>query len=755
MPVRTALLAIPLLWTSMVQRQTQPPEGREPTIRVTTELIEVRVVVTDKNGQPVSDLTQDDFILLENKRPQKISHFSAVAVREKNETDRSPRLVITNRAGDVSGPRLQAVEKPVRTVMIFVDNLHISVSNLVRLKDDLNHFIAESLNDEDMVALVTTATSVGLAGQFTNNRQVLKYAIDKLRPGPAVTRGGMFTPYLAAKIMRGDREAMEMGILIMQLEGYMEDDLTDREFLEALTRNEAIRVLSEASYRRAATLGTLKNAAQSMANLPGQRMLALYSDGFTMMDSLGVPDTAGLRDAINKAVLSGVVIYSIDSRGLQTPSYYDASIRGVFDPQAPGSRNMSGYMDSSERDVEDGLNALARDTGGEPFFNTNDLSGALSDALDANRFYYVLAYYPDTGSTGKSGKKTDNKFRKFTVRVKNHPDYKVRTQNGYLPADLAKARSEAEAQTPAQRFHDAILAPFPVTDIGVSAWADFVDTGGDDAQASLHMQVEGTKLDIRKDLEEEKDIHRLALEVVTYVFDKDGKSVESKTHSIEGRLSASLVEQARGLGIHFTRRLSLKPGLYQVRIGVHQGNFEQYGTGSTWIEIPNLTGKNFNLSSIVLDEWSQERAAPAETTQVKQAQSKFMQGIKLYQPGRTFAYYMIVYYNALPEAGLSIKTELLQNGKVVEKADAKPLSDMELGKIRLGEPGKETSGIVIGDQYPLVQKNAGIYELLISVEDLKSKRVLERSVVFGIADPESNQPASSLPHGSTSPILWQ
>ena len=277
----------------MAQQQTEPetPEGKVPVIRVTTELIEVRVVVTDKKGQPVTDLTRDDFILLENKRPQEISLFSAVRVgesrgAESSVTDRRPSRVAANRVADVTGPRVQAIGKPARTVMIFVDNLHISVSNLVRLKKDLNRFIDESLTDEDLVALTTTATSVGLAGQFTRNREVLKYAIDKLRPGPAVTGGGMFTPFLAAMIMRGDREAMEMGILMLAMEGYVEDEeLMTRDSLEGLTRSRAIRVLSEASYRRAATLDTLKTVAESMANLPGQRFARsifrrIYHDGF-------------------------------------------------------------------------------------------------------------------------------------------------------------------------------------------------------------------------------------------------------------------------------------------------------------------------------------------------------------------------------------------------------------------------------------------------------------------------------------------
>ena len=78
---------------------------------------------------------------------------------------------------------------------------------------------------------------------------------------------------------------------------------------------------------------------------------------------------------------------------------------------------MLGYLTSSEKDMEDGLNRLAKDTGGETFFNTNDLGGALTEALDSNRFYYVLGFYPPETEQGKGFQKfTRSKIRTQTAR---------------------------------------------------------------------------------------------------------------------------------------------------------------------------------------------------------------------------------------------------------------------------------------------------------------------------------------------------
>ena len=90
------LMALPLatsLWTVTVPGQEPPyqeatPEKQDPVIRVVTELVELRVVVTDKKGHPITDLTREDFVLLEDGKPQEISFFSAVEIATSEASDR-------------------------------------------------------------------------------------------------------------------------------------------------------------------------------------------------------------------------------------------------------------------------------------------------------------------------------------------------------------------------------------------------------------------------------------------------------------------------------------------------------------------------------------------------------------------------------------------------------------------------------------------------------------------------------------------
>src|SRR5262245_6181571 len=437
--------------TSLDLRQSkasQNPSGQDQPIRVKTELIDLRAVVTDKRGQPVTDLKKEDFELMENGKPQEVSFFSVVKIPGRGEAGPSAPPPAAAPAGAPGGATRPA-ETTGRTVLLYVDTLHLSPQSLLTVKQALRKFIDERLTDQDLTAIVTSAGSLGVVEQFTRDRRVLRYAIDRLGAWPN-SRDSLFTPYIAGMVDRGDREALQVARAIYIAEEHVPpNDPTITQMVQMKSR----QVLAEATYLRRATLITLKEVVKRLSDLPGQRLLVMVSDGFTLFDAGGGQDTNDLQSVTSRAVQSGVVIYSIDAKGLQPSALFDASLGNI-----PNDPRISSYVSAGERDLENGLNALAKDTGGEAFFNTNDTAGAIGRALDDNQVYYTMGYYPAIDES-------DKKFRKIAIRIKNHPDYKVRAQRGYLPADLAKKVKEEEAKTPQQRFVNAVLAPLPLTEI--------------------------------------------------------------------------------------------------------------------------------------------------------------------------------------------------------------------------------------------------------------------------------------------------
>ena len=137
-----------------------------------------------------------------------------------------------------------------------------------------------------------------------------------------------------------------------------------------------------------------------------------------------------MRNITNAAAKSGVVIYSMDTRGL-VASLHDASSERPFDP-------FGRLLFTAQRELnatQDSLNALAADTGGKAVFNTNDLRKGLSPALKETSTYYLLAWKPDAESQ-KQGR-----FRNLEVKLVNRPDLTVRVRKGFFDLDPTRTGS--------------------------------------------------------------------------------------------------------------------------------------------------------------------------------------------------------------------------------------------------------------------------------------------------------------------------
>jgi len=673
--------------------QTKPPE-KDQTIKLSTELMEVRAVVTDRQGKLVDGLAKEDFEVLENNRPQAVSFFSIERVAGRDGLS-PPADKDAGKIAPVSPPKT-----PSRTIALFVDTLHLSTTSLLSMKQALRRYVNEQLSDEDLVALIPTTGTLGLVGQFTRDRRILRYAIEKLGPGPS-SNDSFFTPYLAAMVDRDDPDALRVATSILAAEDRLPPPAS-------YVRSRARQILSDAAYQTRTTLLTLKAVAEAMAGLPGQRLIVMFSDGFTLWE-VGGQNTSEVQSVVSRAVRSGVTIYSIDAGGLRPPSMFDVSR-----PNAGSDPRIMSYTNASERDLQDGVNALARDTGGEPFFNTNDLAGAIQKALDKNRVYYALAYYPSTANDKKS-------FRQITVRVKNHPEYKVRSQKGYLAAELGKEKKAEQALTPEQRLVQAIVAPLPVTTLGVVVEADYLESEADEAQVSLQVNLDAERLEYR-----EKDGRYLfALQVVTVVFDSSGKRVDGHTETIDGNLLPERLALAKRTGYRYARRFTLKPGLYQIRVGARETSTDRIGTGWALVEVPNLARQKLAMSSILLLDSKRDASgsAPAQ----EPVGSKFVEGIRFYRKSDFLPYYFRIYCDltrSTPEAQLLMQTGIFQGDKMVGQVSWQPVSARQLGKDR--------KSIAAGEEIKLSSLPPGVYELRVAIKDSTSNRIANQSVVFGV-----------------------
>ncbi|MDQ3014073.1 MAG: VWA domain-containing protein, partial [Acidobacteriota bacterium] len=577
-------------------------------MRIDTELVQIDVVVADKQGKLVSDLKREDFQILEDGKPQPVSHFSvgtagrqAIWLRTASQSANND-----NRNASASSPAAPPTFTAGRYLVLAVDDVHLTPGNLMFAKKALNKFLDQQVSTNDQLALITTTGALGMYQQFTTDREAMKRAVNRL---PATERRATsqhdiprITSYQAELIGNNDPDALELAV-----QEIMRQFNLDRRMATTEAQGRARAIVQENNSVTVSTLSTLENVIRGLRDLPGRKVIVLLSDGF-LLGGMSDGRHFDVRRITDAATRAGVVIYSLDTRGLiaSIPGM-DASSRGFSETGALAGARMR--IESSSIEAErDGMFALAKDTGGDAFFNNNDINAGLQKVLNDTETYYLLAFEPTTSYR-------DGRFRKIEVRLPSRPGLKVRTRKGYFAPDdkaaeketraIAKAEEKDKQKSPEKLIKDqqaanvaqvreAISALYPLRGIPVEMAANFINTPKDGSALDVVAHIDAAALRFNQVGER----HQAMLEVVGLVFDESGKTVETFGDKIAMNLKTASLENTLKNGVVYTKQLKLKPGYYQIRFVAREDGVKQIGTASSWIEIPNLEKKSLTLSSI-------------------------------------------------------------------------------------------------------------------------------------------------------------
>jgi VWFA-related protein len=355
---------------ALAQRPANQPTRSQEVLRIGVDLVRVDATVTDARGRPVTDLTADDFEIVQDGKPRPISTFAFVRTADAPTESPAPAPV---------APRLPVPRDQIRrTIAIVVDDLGLSFESMYRVREVLKKFLDTQMQRGDLVAILRTGAGSGALQQFTTDRRQLDAAIERIR----FNLMARVSPFTAGE---ADRPIEEF-------------------------RNEIFT---------AGTLGAISYVIRGVADLPGRKSVIVLSDGFRLTDADGtyggrvITAMQSLVDAANRA---SVVIHTIDARGLVVtgPSAADA------DPETSEQRA------EELRATQDGLGYLADETGGLFVRNNNDIGAGVRRVLD-EQGYYLLGYVPDraTFETPRP------RFHRLTVRVKR-PGLRVRSRRGFL-----------------------------------------------------------------------------------------------------------------------------------------------------------------------------------------------------------------------------------------------------------------------------------------------------------------------------------
>src|SRR5436190_8684238 len=175
-------LALLCALPAFAQQPKPSPDPNVDVIRVDTNLVQSSVTVLDKSGNFVDGLRQEDFQLKVDGKPQTISFFSRIAAGTVQERSQLAAL----KAGTKPNSTSPDTEVRGRTVIFFIDDLHLSGSSVNKTRETVTDFIANQMGANDVVAIASASGQIGFLQQFTDNKTVLRAAIDRLHHKPYV-----------------------------------------------------------------------------------------------------------------------------------------------------------------------------------------------------------------------------------------------------------------------------------------------------------------------------------------------------------------------------------------------------------------------------------------------------------------------------------------------------------------------------------------------------------------------------------------
>ena len=412
------LSALCLFAPARAQQNQTPPQQQddEEVVRISTELVQTDVMVFDKSGKFVEGLKPEQFELKVDGQARPIVFFDRVQAGTVNE---DAQLAAARGVKSAAGGAVLPLDRG-RTVIFFVDDLHLSTGSSLRLRKTLLRFIDEEIGQNDVAAVVSASGQVGFLQQFTDDKVVLRAAAERINARPYLVRDSDRPPMTEAHAIAIERR--DPSVLSYFVDALLrENPGMSAETAESLVRQRANTILAQSRGVAINTLASLRSAVRGSAALPGRKILFFISDGF-MVEDRGGELRDWMRRVTDAAARSGVVIYSLDAEGLRTGAP-DASSAASFDPS--GRLSMTDFSETSL--LQSPLFTLAGDTGGRALVNTNALGHAVAGALKETSLYYLLAWKPEAQAEGGSPK-----YRRVEVTVRDRPELSVIVRRGFF-----------------------------------------------------------------------------------------------------------------------------------------------------------------------------------------------------------------------------------------------------------------------------------------------------------------------------------
>jgi hypothetical protein len=342
--------------------------------------------------------------------------------------------------------------------------------------------------------------------------------------------------------------------------------------VQFMVQDAARESLERSEAQATAALRGIESAARRMMSLPGQRSILIVSGGF-QTDTLHYE----LSQVTDRALHGGVVINALDARGVYSGVGADAAIPDASQRSASLTRNpvilaqKSQILEEGARRQTDGVQALAYETGGVFFNNSNDLAAGFRRTTALTDPFYVVAFSPQN-------LKLDGSFHPLQVKLALPKGFTVQARRGYYAPKKPLNPSEQEKE----EIQEAVFSQDETQELPLDVHTQFFTKSESEARVTVLSRVDLHPLHFRKDGGRNLD----NLTFVTVVFDRDGHVVKGLERSVELRLRDSSLAHYLQTGITIKTVFDVGPGTYQVRSVVRESETGQISSLNRAVEIP-------------------------------------------------------------------------------------------------------------------------------------------------------------------------
>jgi VWFA-related protein len=689
----------PLTFSQSPAQQAKPTSEQAVTddqdvIKINTNLVQVDAVVT-RNGKQVTDLRAEDFVILQDGKPQPITNFSYVS----NVPAAAANVAAPTKTKDKTAvPPVPSSIRPhdVRRTMAFVvDDLGLMFESIDRAKSQLRKFINEDLSPNDLVAIIRTGGEIGALQQFTTDRRLLLRAVDQLKWNTCSRVG-----FSATQPPSEDRACTDNYALSLRAMRYIVGGMA------RLPGRKSLLMLSDSMPVDIQTAGpTAPSAPASPSGASAMPAAAAAASSDSGIGEINTNYQQSLQRIAELAIRGSVVIYAADTRGL-VDTFPDASVRITGGGRA--GRQVMASLQSSAKGLfmeRQGSGMIAKDTGGYLIYNSNDFG--MKKVAEDQQGYYLIGFRP-------AGETFNRAFHGISIKLKPK-GLSVRTRAGFFGVTDEDARNTQQAAL--RNVHASLVSPFGINEIAVRLNALFANSTASGSLLRSFIYVNARDLTFA---DGPNGLHVAAFDVDSILFGDNGAPLYERSQTANLQLNEEQYRQTLSEGVIYGFDVPVKrPGAFQFRVAVRDHSSAHIGTAGQVVEVPDLAKKVLTVSSLVI---TPDTAATANTSNAALPatgeQDRFaVPGSRAFRQGSGLVFAYAVYNAQLDLAThlpqLTRQTRIFREGQLIHTGEIIPLT-----LSGQSDPERITGGgrLLLGSDFPV-----GEYVLQIVVTDNLAK----------------------------------